>query len=298
MDSEYCSTAPLSVTASPPEGQSQDTRTALHSNGVHRTTTVSAVSLGDSPPVPEVHHTVPRPRAALPPAPRGSQVTNVCRTPVEVLPDGVVMDGGRRGHEDVPDGVGKRNDAVALEEHHAQAVDRTAPRHLRQSFRVALPMKDELGMERRQGTFATQHGCPQQVWTPSCSYLNSAARIQQREAALRWMEAINPWHRWLFGSPAENTYHCGRLKLRFSQKQQSCTRTQTSHKREACVCNVNIRIPYHGRHYQSRRKSHGQIEEEFNDLIPKNGTEVTHFRWCTGIWPFISTLKKMYSISR
>lgn len=42
---------------------------------------------------------------------------------VEVFPDGVVVHGRSQRHEHVPDGVGEGDDAVALEEEHAEAVD-------------------------------------------------------------------------------------------------------------------------------------------------------------------------------
>lgn len=76
-----------------------------------------------------------------------SEVTDdVCRTPVKVLPDGVVMDSSCCGHKDVPDGVGKGDHSITLEEHHTQAIDQTSPGHLLQPLRVALPgNKDRSG---------------------------------------------------------------------------------------------------------------------------------------------------------
>lgn len=64
---------------------------------------------------------------------------DVCRTSVKVLPNRIVMDSSCCGHEDVPDGVGKGDHSVTLEEHHAQAIDQTSPGHLLQSLGVALP---------------------------------------------------------------------------------------------------------------------------------------------------------------
>ena len=54
------------------------------------------------------------------------------------LPDGVVVHGGRQRHEHVPDGVGEGDDAVRLEEDHAQAVDEAPERQLHHTLRVAL----------------------------------------------------------------------------------------------------------------------------------------------------------------
>lgn len=57
---------------------------------------------------------------------------------VQVPPDGVVVHGGRQRHEHVPDGVGEGDDAVALEEEDAEAVDESSTRQLLQALRVAL----------------------------------------------------------------------------------------------------------------------------------------------------------------
>ncbi|MEQ2199979.1 hypothetical protein XENOCAPTIV_018802, partial [Xenoophorus captivus] len=57
---------------------------------------------------------------------------------VQVLPDGVVVHGRSQRHEHVPDGVGERDDAVTLEEEHAEAVDESSTRQLVQTVRVAL----------------------------------------------------------------------------------------------------------------------------------------------------------------
>lgn len=43
--------------------------------------------------------------------------------PVEVFPDSVVVHGRSQRHEHVPDGVGEGDDAVALKEHHTEAVN-------------------------------------------------------------------------------------------------------------------------------------------------------------------------------
>lgn len=58
--------------------------------------------------------------------------------PVQVLPDGVVVHCCSQGDEDVPDGVGKRNDAVTFEEHHSQAIQHAAPHQLLDTISVRL----------------------------------------------------------------------------------------------------------------------------------------------------------------
>lgn len=60
----------------------------------------------------------------------------VCGAPVEILPDGVVVHGGGRGHKQVPDGMGERDDAIALEEDHAQAVNQAPAGELVKPLRV------------------------------------------------------------------------------------------------------------------------------------------------------------------
>ena len=57
---------------------------------------------------------------------------------VEVFPDGVVVYGRSQRHEHVPDGVGEGDDAVALEEEHAEDIDEAAARQLLHALRVAL----------------------------------------------------------------------------------------------------------------------------------------------------------------
>lgn len=130
----------------PYDGQLR-THTSVHSNHVQRTTKVSAgfvfVQFSDFLEFLKSNNTVTEAKCRLSfiylyISLYISQVTDyVCRTPVQVLPDGVVMHGGRGGHEEVPDGVGEGDDAVALEENHPQTVDQAAPGHLLKSVRVA-----------------------------------------------------------------------------------------------------------------------------------------------------------------
>lgn len=57
---------------------------------------------------------------------------------VQVLPDGVVVDGGCQRHEHVPDGVSERNYAIRFEEDDTQAVDEASERQLVQPVCVTL----------------------------------------------------------------------------------------------------------------------------------------------------------------
>lgn len=58
-------------------------------------------------------------------------------TSVKVLPNGIVVHGSCGGHEQVPDGMGERNDAIALEEHDSQAVNQAPTGELLKSVSVA-----------------------------------------------------------------------------------------------------------------------------------------------------------------
>lgn len=58
--------------------------------------------------------------------------------PVQVPPDGIVVDASSDGHEEVPDGVGKGDAPVAFEEHHAQAVEEAAEHQLQEAVPVGL----------------------------------------------------------------------------------------------------------------------------------------------------------------
>ncbi len=62
-------------------------------------------------------------------------------TAVQVLPDGVVVDGGSKSHEHVPDGVSERDHTVWFEEDDTQAVDQASERQLVQPVCVTLIKK-------------------------------------------------------------------------------------------------------------------------------------------------------------
>lgn len=70
---------------------------------------------------------------------------------VQVLPDGVVVHGGRQCHEHVPDGVGEGDDAVALEEDDAEAVDEAAARQLVEPVSVVLKTQRRKSCEPSEG---------------------------------------------------------------------------------------------------------------------------------------------------
>lgn len=57
-------------------------------------------------------------------------------TSVKVLPNSIVVHSSCCGHEQVPDGMGKWNDAITLEEHNSQAVDQTPAGELLKSVGV------------------------------------------------------------------------------------------------------------------------------------------------------------------
>lgn len=57
---------------------------------------------------------------------------------VEVFPDGVIVHGRSQRHKHVPNGVGEGDDAVALEEEYAEAVDESAAGQLVKPLSVAL----------------------------------------------------------------------------------------------------------------------------------------------------------------
>lgn len=66
-----------------------------------------------------------------------SQMSNKVRgTSVKVLPNGIVVHSSCCGHKQVPDGMGKWNDAIALEEHNSQAVNQASAGKLLKSVRV------------------------------------------------------------------------------------------------------------------------------------------------------------------
>lgn len=57
---------------------------------------------------------------------------------VEVFPDGVVVHGCSQRHKHMPDGVGKGDDTVALEEEHTETVDESTTGQLVKPLSVAL----------------------------------------------------------------------------------------------------------------------------------------------------------------
>lgn len=79
---------------------------------------------------------------------------------VQVFPDGVIMHGGSQRHEHVPDGVGEGDDAIALEEEDAQAVNETAARQLLETLRVALQEGGRTISTLRLGLSAQPPGGP------------------------------------------------------------------------------------------------------------------------------------------
>lgn len=66
-------------------------------------------------------------------------------TSVKVLPNSIVVHSSCCGHEQVPDGMGKWNDAITLEEDNSQAVDQTPAGELLKSVGVILSREGEVG---------------------------------------------------------------------------------------------------------------------------------------------------------
>lgn len=81
---------------------------------------------------------------------------------VEVLPDGVVVHGRGQRHKHVPDGVGEGDDAVALEEEDAQAVDEPAVGQLVEAVGVALRGGAEKSISTESVAVKLWHGG--QIW--------------------------------------------------------------------------------------------------------------------------------------
>lgn len=57
---------------------------------------------------------------------------------IQVPPDGIVVGTGTKCHKEMPDGVGKRDPPVTLEEHHAQAVEDPSGHQLPDALSVGL----------------------------------------------------------------------------------------------------------------------------------------------------------------
>lgn len=63
---------------------------------------------------------------------------------VEVPPDGIVVSTSTKCHKQMPDGMGKGDPAVALEEHHAQAVEDPSSHQLPDPFSVGLSVRTSI----------------------------------------------------------------------------------------------------------------------------------------------------------
>lgn len=86
-----------------------------------------------------------------------SQMSNKVRgTSVKVLPNGIVVHSSCCGHKQVPDGMGKWNDAIALEEHNSQAVNQASAGKLLKSVRVILSTKGKVKKKKKKGLMLLQ----------------------------------------------------------------------------------------------------------------------------------------------
>lgn len=70
---------------------------------------------------------------------------------IEVPPDGIVVGTSTKCHKEMPDGVGKRDPPVTLEEHCAQAVEGPAGDQLPEALSVGLSARTRVGTDQRSG---------------------------------------------------------------------------------------------------------------------------------------------------
>lgn len=78
-----------------------------------------------------------------------------CAGQVEVPPDGIVVGTSTKCHKEVPDGMGKGNPPVTLEEHHAQAVEDPSCHQLPDALSVGHG-EDDQGREKSHHHIAEQ----------------------------------------------------------------------------------------------------------------------------------------------
>lgn len=64
---------------------------------------------------------------------------------IEVPPDGIVVGTSTKCHKEMPDGVGKGDPPVTLEEHRAQAVEGPAGHQLPDALGVGLSARTRVG---------------------------------------------------------------------------------------------------------------------------------------------------------
>lgn len=79
---------------------------------------------------------------------------------IEVPPDGIVVGASTKCHKEMPDGVGKGDPPVTLEEHHAQAVEDPSGHQLPNALGVGLSARTRVGRrseEQAAGPEAPHH---------------------------------------------------------------------------------------------------------------------------------------------
>lgn len=80
--------------------------------------------------------------------------------PVEVPPNGIVVDASSDGHEEVPDGMGEGDATVAFEEDHAQAVGESTGHQLREAIPVGLGARREAELSDGHRSIKTKSVTP------------------------------------------------------------------------------------------------------------------------------------------
>lgn len=70
---------------------------------------------------------------------------------IEIPPDGIVVGTSTKCHKEMPDGVGKGDPPVTLEEHCAQAVEGPAGDQLPEALSVGLSARTRVGTDQRSG---------------------------------------------------------------------------------------------------------------------------------------------------
>lgn len=80
--------------------------------------------------------------------------------PVEVPPNGIVVDASSDGHEEVPDGMGEGDATVAFEEDHAQAVGESTGHQLWEAIPVGLGARREAELSDGHRSIKTKSVTP------------------------------------------------------------------------------------------------------------------------------------------
>lgn len=85
---------------------------------------------------------------------------------IEVSPDGIVVGTSPEGHKEMPDGVGKGDPPVTLEEHHTQAVEDPSGHQLPDALGVGLSGRTRVGARVREAAAKAESPLPPHPHTP------------------------------------------------------------------------------------------------------------------------------------